>query len=248
MPYTRVSNFQFKPGAANRGIDLAKRGLLPVFQKTAGFQSYCIVMTEGDRGTSMATWETREQADAAMKQAAQWIQSNLSDVSQLDQYVGELALEFETTASGGDVIQAIHDAFNAKDLDRLAKFLQPGAMMRTIPFGDEQSIRDYFQTWATAFPDGKIEQRKYTATADTVVCEFIGRGTHTGSLRTPTGPIAPTNKRVEVRFVDIYDLRDGKVSGGRLYFDVADFMRQLGIAPAMPLPTGKAATRPEVRH
>ena len=76
---------------------------------------------------------------------------------------------------------------------------------------------------------------------DKVMSEYIGRGTHTGPFNGPAGVIQATGKKAELRFADSVELKNGKLASGRLYFDGASFMAQLGLSPqAMP----KAATSP----
>ena len=123
-------------------------------------------------------------------------------------------------------------------------------MITSVAFRNlEQPIRDYFQNWATAFPDGKLEVTRYVASNDGVMCEFIGRGTHQGALQTPMGSIPATNKRVEASFVEIYNFRNGKVASARVYFDSLGLLRRLGVSPDMKLPApGPESARPEARH
>jgi ketosteroid isomerase-like protein len=48
-------------------------------------------------------------------------------------------------------------------------------------------------------------------------------------MMTPEGEMPPTGKRVEGRFVDVWAFRDGKIVGGRSYYDAAGLMAQLGV-------------------
>jgi len=134
-----------------------------------------------------------------------------------------------------EVIRSIYQAFNDKDLDRLMSYAQADAKVLNVPFGKAIDLRDYVSNWATAVPDGQIAGVILVASADLVAAEFIGRGTQTGRLLGPAGEIAPTHKRVEMRFCEVYDLSDGKVTGVRAYFDSATMMSQLELfrAPGM---------------
>jgi predicted ester cyclase len=100
-----------------------------------------------------------------------------------------------------------------------------------VAFGGKVGFREYGEGWARAFPDGKIELLNLVAQGDLVVGEFTGRGTHTGVLKDPTGEIPATGRRVEMSFVEVYRVRNGKISEGRLYFDTGTVMAQLGISP-----------------
>lgn len=147
------------------------------------------------------------------------------------------------------LVREAYDAFNAKDLERARSVNAPGGRALLVPFGQTVSLDDYFQTWATAFPDGKIEVVQIVSQGDNVAAEYIGRGTQTGPLNLAGQSIPPTNRRAEVRFVDLYEVKNGKLAGLRAYFDSATMMRQLGIAPEMPpRSTQAAAPEAEARH
>ena len=74
--------------------------------------------------------------------------------------------------------------------------------------------------------------------------EFTGRGAHTGTMKGPTGDLPATQRRVELKCVESYRFRDGKLAEGRVYFDAFSLFTQLGVgAPAQ----GRAAGAPPAR-
>ncbi|MBU8900022.1 nuclear transport factor 2 family protein [Corallococcus sp. H22C18031201] len=153
------------------------------------------------------------------------------------------------TIDNAAILRDIYQAFNEKDVKRVGARASPDARIVRVPSGESLGVIEDFQGWATAFPDGQVEVTQMVAQGDCVVAEIIGRGTHQGPLSSPQGPIAPTQRRVEMRLVDVYFFRDGKVTGGRTYFDAMSLMRQLGLlrAPEAPAPTA-SEPRPEARH
>ena len=66
------------------------------------------------------------------------------------------------------------------------------------------------------------------ATGDTVVLEVTWRGTQTGPMPGPQGPIAPTGKQQTTRSGWVLDFHGGQVKRSRHYFDMLSFMQQLG--------------------
>ena len=82
------------------------------------------------------------------------------------------------------------------------------------------------------FPDSTIEITNLFATEEDAVVEFIGRGTNTGPLHMPTGDVPPTGRPVELRFCDVYRIRNGKIVSYRSYYDALGFMQQLGFIPS----------------
>jgi predicted ester cyclase len=137
------------------------------------------------------------------------------------------------------VVREMYEAWNAKDLDRCASYAHGDARMTNVAFGAKLSYREYIENWATALPDGKIELTNFVAQGDNCVAEFTGRGTHTGTLKGPTGEIPATGRRVELKCVESYRFRGGKLAEGRMYIDAFSLFTQLGIGAPM---AGRAAT------
>lgn len=130
-----------------------------------------------------------------------------------------------------DTVHANQEHFNNRDWDALV-----AAVADECVFIDGQGqvlrgkdgIRAYSQGWVTAFSDGKVTDVRIYDAGDTVVTEFVGRGTHDG----PLGPIPATGKSVSLPYVEISHFdADGKITSGRAYFDMLGLMTQLGVAP-----------------
>ncbi len=146
------------------------------------------------------------------------------------------------TLDVGSMLRQVYEAWNAKDLDRAMSFATNDARMTIVQFSMTEGLREYMEGWARAFPDGRIEVNNLVAQGESVVAEFTGRGTHTGILRTPSGDLSPTGRRVEMPFVEIYRFRNGKIGEGRIYFDTATMMAQLGQGAAVATGAGATAT------
>jgi predicted ester cyclase len=125
-------------------------------------------------------------------------------------------------------------AFNAHDENTLntlhaenIKFHAPGGFKAT----NAKDATAYAKTWMKAFPDGKMNVRSEIISGPWVVQEVLMEGTHTAPLESPTGPIAPTYKKVASYGVQILRVENGKIAETRIYFDQLDQMRQLGLMP-----------------
>jgi predicted ester cyclase len=89
----------------------------------------------------------------------------------------------------------------------------------------------YAKPWFDAFSDAEVTEAQYHDAGDTVVAEFVGRGTNDGSF----GPLPPTNRQVSHPFCEIYHFgSDGKIIGGRAYLDMYGMLVQLGHAEPPP--------------
>lgn len=132
------------------------------------------------------------------------------------------------------LVRLAYDLYNQRDFARSAQLTAPDAVTVLMPTGQEfhgpEGTVAYLSGWATAFPDSTAEVTHVIATEDGAVVEFIGRGTHTGPLATPAGPIPPSGRRVEFRLCDVWSVRDGKLGGTRNYFDLLTLLTQIGAA------------------
>lgn len=133
-------------------------------------------------------------------------------------------------------LQAFNDAFNARDVDKAIALCTPDVELLNIATGatfrGPDGVRQFFQVWATAFPDSKVTTRTLTASDTTAVMEFTGYGTQTGPLVGPQGTIPPTGRVGDTMFVSICEMSGGKIARSRLYFDLGSLLAQLGVVPA----------------
>ncbi len=124
-------------------------------------------------------------------------------------------------------------AYSEKDWDKARACVTPNyhydevATHRAVDGID--NVLDVWKGWAKAFPDSKATFHDAFASGDTVVVELTWKGTHTGPLATPSGEVAPTGKSINLRAVQIQEVKDGKVASTRQYFDMATLMSQLGL-------------------
>ncbi len=136
------------------------------------------------------------------------------------------------TIDNAALLREMYEAWNAKDLERVASFAQTDARVLNVALGTTAGFREHEGNWAAGFPDGQIEILNLIAQGDVAICEFRGRGTHTGQLMTASGAIPPTNGKVDMTFVDVWKFSNGKIVSGKQYYDGATFAEQLGLSPA----------------
>ena len=131
------------------------------------------------------------------------------------------------------IAQNIHPLWTNREYDRiLSEMIAEDVEWTTVPTGEtfrgHEGFRQYMEGWSDAFPDGRAEDTNVYVGEDFAVTEFVGRGTHTGTLRTPAGEIPPTERSVEWPLCEVYQIREGKIVRGRTYFDAATLMDELG--------------------
>jgi predicted ester cyclase len=127
--------------------------------------------------------------------------------------------------------ERLWQAFNAHDVNQVASLyttnctlVEPGGSFR----GREQA-KMYFQGYVSAFPDGRITVVSSVESGDSLAMELQYNGTHTGVLRSTAGEAPPTGKRLSLPFSVFLKARGGLITSHRGYYDMADFMAQLGL-------------------
>ena len=92
MQHARVAFYQFKAGTVDEVIQRAKAGLLPIFEKQAGFVAYSVINTGGDTAVSLSFWQTKQEAEAAVKIAGDWVKENIAPlVVSVQNHVGDVS-------------------------------------------------------------------------------------------------------------------------------------------------------------
>jgi steroid delta-isomerase-like uncharacterized protein len=128
------------------------------------------------------------------------------------------------------------DAYSAHDEQAIrgvladdARLISPNGVFSGAP-----TIAGYMMAWADAFPDSRYTPQNVTVDGGTVVMESTFTGTQSGALVDPSGTIPASNRRVEARSAHAIVVDGDRVTEVRMYFDVLDFLTQLGVLPAAP--------------
>ena len=120
------------------------------------------------------------------------------------------------------IAEKLFDAINAHDLNLGDsyqtvdyRFEGPGTPHNGGALNRDQA-KAYTQDFITGFPDLHFELTQKVAQGEYVVINWIGSGTHTGPLPTPTGDTLPaTGKKAIVAGSTTYQIKNGKaVKGG----------------------------------
>jgi steroid delta-isomerase-like uncharacterized protein len=140
-----------------------------------------------------------------------------------------------------------YDCFNNRRLEEMEAITASDAELLNVATGERhrgpEGLRQFMQNWINAFPDGRIDVRRVLADETGCVVEFVGRGTHAGSLKTPAGDVPATNRVAELPCCDVLEIQNGKVTSVHSYFDLNTLMRQLGLV-AEGVRTPQAAPSP----
>lgn len=126
------------------------------------------------------------------------------------------------------------ELWNANDRDGFLALFDNSAVFLDPTTGQQLSGREELRTgWYDAVMDGSPDREIKDAVVfgeGELVC-LQGRlvGTHTGTWHGPAGDLPPTGKRIDLPFVQIFEVRDGKVTRSWQYGDRLLMLEQEGI-------------------
>ena len=143
------------------------------------------------------------------------------------------------------VWSAYIDAWNSHDVDCIVaavaeQFIyDERPMTMTAPVRGRQAFREYLMTVFKMFPDLRIQTTSCDTGSSLGVAESLMSGTYAGSKGLHVG----RGRRTSARVACVFEVAGGWLVHERLYWDRANFMRQLGLLPAL----ASAATTPAFR-
>lgn len=133
-----------------------------------------------------------------------------------------------------EIAPIVQECFNTRDAERLMRlwtddfrYEGPG-----LSFTGRQHMLAQEQVLWNAFPDIRCEVELFAATADRAVLRTHMRGTHRGELRLGRGAwsVPATGRLVDFTLSVHMMFRGDLIAGERIFYDTADFRRQLVVA------------------
>ena len=125
------------------------------------------------------------------------------------------------------VRRLMQDGFGRGDMKAIDELVAADFVSRE---GDERrtvgidGFKEVVMAFRTAFPDGRMDIEDVIAEGEKVITWAYFVGTHQGPLE----GMSPTGRQVKVRDVDLFILKDGKVTESWTHFDQLGMMQQLG--------------------
>jgi ketosteroid isomerase-like protein len=124
--------------------------------------------------------------------------------------------------------------YNEGDLNGYVDLYTEDAVL-TTPEGaikGKNDLRERFARELNALSDIRFDVISYVEGGDMFADEFRLAGTHTGPLSMPDGTELPaTGRHVEIRGMEMVQVRDGRMVADNLYYDNVAVFAQLGILP-----------------
>jgi steroid delta-isomerase-like uncharacterized protein len=151
-----------------------------------------------------------------------------------------------TQATTGDAAARARELFEAlgrRDLSRAGEMWGPDSVDHFLPVGvfqGTEAIRGYFEDLFAAVPDFKLEVEDVIGQDRHAVVQWRATGTFSGA---PFLGIEPTGRSVDMRGVDVMTFDDeGRVDHNTIYYDGAEFARQVGMLPRRDSAADRALT------
>jgi limonene-1,2-epoxide hydrolase len=122
--------------------------------------------------------------------------------------------------SNSDIITAFMRAWEAKDIDLIMSFFAPGAVYHNIPMAPlkgHDEIRKFIAPFAGAADDVVFEVlHQAESPSGAVLNERIDRFT------------MKNGQKIAAEVMGVFELKDGKITGWRDYFDMKAMQAQTG--------------------
>ena len=130
------------------------------------------------------------------------------------------------------VIEAMVDGLNDHDIEGMGRFFSESFTWKgNAGCGTKRGLKAFQANWQTPFQaaftdkictdEARISQGEW--------CAAFGRqeAVHSGEFM----GIAPSGKRVEIRYMDFWKVEDGKITDNWVMVDFPHVMQQLGVDP-----------------
>jgi steroid delta-isomerase-like uncharacterized protein len=133
-----------------------------------------------------------------------------------------------------ELLERYVELYNRGDLDACMDLYAEDAVQRMHDgiFEGLEAIRDRLARDLTAFEDAKYVVDSFVEDGETFADEWTFTGTNTGPFRLPDGSeVPPTGERVEIKGMELVEVRDGKIVVDNLYYDFMAALLQLGLVP-----------------
>lgn len=146
----------------------------------------------------------------------------------------------ERSRSPEEVGRSYFDAVAARDPDAMAAHWHREGIEDIVPVGifrGPDEVRGFFEELFGALPDAETIVERVVADEETVVVKYRTSGTFSGG---PLMGLDPTDGRIELRGVDVLEVRDGLIERNTAYYDGMAMARGIGMLPAQDSGTEKA--------
>jgi heme-degrading monooxygenase HmoA len=76
--YAAIRRLKVQPGVFDEVVRRDESGLVPILRSVPGFVEFVLVQVGEDVGVSIIVFETQEQAEEALRRAADWVKESIA--------------------------------------------------------------------------------------------------------------------------------------------------------------------------
>jgi steroid delta-isomerase-like uncharacterized protein len=148
-----------------------------------------------------------------------------------------LAAAGDPKPADSSIVQKQFDAWNAHDPDKVTSFYTDDVVYEDVTEGaivhGREEMRKFVADFLVAVPDLKLEVVSSSLENSKGSVEWVFSGTDVGLYK--------TGKKFSVRGASLFEMRGGKFSKNKDFYDSATIMRQVGALPE----TGSTSSSPK---
>jgi limonene-1,2-epoxide hydrolase len=131
-----------------------------------------------------------------------------------------------------DVMERYLAAWNAHD-GQLIEAVYGQDAVRRSPLGTVrgvEAIRTYAERFWSFAPESRRSAPHWAAQGNVIYFELVYEGIQSGPLTTPRGELGVSGQAFHMEGGGTFEVREGRIVAERVYFDTAEFLRQLGLS------------------
>ncbi len=133
------------------------------------------------------------------------------------------------SAKNVETLRAAHESWNRRDFPGIVRNATDGLVYtdhsRNTTLNTPDKFREWTESWAKAFSDGRITKSEYIDAGDLVISQFTVEGTNDG----PFGAFKSTGRRMSLPFCEVVRFdKQGRIVSGGCYYDQYTLLTQLG--------------------
>lgn len=141
--------------------------------------------------------------------------------------VGVIVAAQERSKAQGSFAEQALAAWSTHDPDKLIQFYTDDVVYEDVAYGEvnhgKAELRKFAADFFEAVPDLKLEVVSSSTHNDRGYVEWVFSGTDKG--------IYKTGKKFSVRGASVFEMRGGKCSSNKDYYNAASIMQQVGVLP-----------------
>ncbi|HWH20307.1 MAG TPA: nuclear transport factor 2 family protein [Solirubrobacterales bacterium] len=138
------------------------------------------------------------------------------------------------------LVRTLFDHLNGGDLDAMRPHAAEDEFQDLPMVGHiegRDAVFEHFEAVLAALPDIHFDLDRIVGEGETVYVTWRLTGTFTGA---PFYGVAATGRRIDIRGMDRFTIRDGKVASVFAGYDSMDFAIQAGLLPPIDSPAQRA--------